>query len=79
MKREVYLAIPSWESLYKSGKSEQAFSITIFEWDHPYLEREIVGDEIFIRCDKQGERKQLRRTLSYVYGFETRTVVVNLR
>ena len=76
MKRDVYLAIPSWEALYRAGEKRMAFTITVLEWDmggkYP---RHVEGDELFFLVPRRGERKELRHTLKWVYGFEPRTVV----
>jgi len=78
MKRDVYLAIPSWEALYRAGESCKAFRVTILEWDmggaYP---THVEGDELFFLVPRRGERKKLRETLRRVYGFEARTVVRN--
>lgn len=78
MKREVYLAIPSWEAHYRAGESREAFRVTVLEWDlggkYP---RHIEGDELLFSVPRRGERKELRETLRWVYGFEPRTVVKN--
>ena len=78
MKREVYLAIPSWEALYRAGESRRAFVITILEWDMgDRYPSHVEGDELLFSVPRRGERKQLRETLRRVYGFEARTVVRN--
>jgi hypothetical protein len=78
MKREVYLAIPSWETLYRAGEKRGAFTITVLEWDmcgkYPFHTE---GGEILFSVPVRGERKRLRDTLRGVYGFEARTVVRN--
>lgn len=76
MKREIYLAIPSWEALYRAGYERQAFAVTVLEWDtggkYP---KHVEGDELFFLVPRRGARKELRETLRWVYGFEPRTVV----
>ena len=78
MKREVYLAIPSWEALYRAGESRKAFTITVLEWDMggKYTSH-VEGDELLFSVPRRGARKELRKTLKWVYGFESRTVVRN--
>ena len=78
MKRDIYLAIPSWEALYRAGESRKAFTITVLLWDlgggYPSHNE---GDEILFLVPRRGARKELRETLKRVYGFEARTVVKN--
>lgn len=78
MKRDVYLAIPSWASLYRAGEDRKAFSVTILQWDLGcgYSTHEEGGELLFL-VPRRGERKQLRDTLKRVYGFEARTVIKN--
>ena len=78
MKRDVYLAIPSWEALYRAGEKRRAFAITVLTWDlSGKYSHHVEGDELLFSVPRRGARKELRETLKWVYGFESRTVVRN--
>ena len=78
MKRDVYLAIPSWEALYRAGESRRAFAVTVLTWDMGgRYSSHVEGDELLFSVPRRGARKELRETLTRVYGFESRTVVRN--
>lgn len=76
MTKDIYLAIPSWATLYHNGDHKRAFVVTAFQFDYTgkFSMHEENG-ELLVACHIRGERKALREEMRFIYGFEPRTIV----
>ena len=73
-KRQYFVAIPSWDKLYREGGD--SFRHTTLTWDlHPSYKMHTEGDCTLIECNVRGERKRLRHRIAFVYGLPTQTIV----